>query len=339
MAENRPTGAGKQYFTETKVAMNNNEIWEKPKRLSNIGGEALMEGVMMRGNRTIASTIRKSSGEMVTTTRTYIPVAKRNKILGLPFIRGGVSMIESMIVGMQALMESAEQIEFEESESKLDKWIEKKFGDKPMTIIMYASVVIALVLGIGIFMLLPNLVADLVPISKDTSAGAFLANIVEGVIRIVIFLVYVWLISKNNDIKRVFQYHGAEHKTIFAYENMDELTVENVKKHTRFHPRCGTTFIFVVVIISILIFALTGWHSKLVNVVIRLALLPVIAGVSYELFKLAARSESKLVKLISYPGILLQRITTQEPDDSMIEVAIASLKAVLEAEEGESAKA
>ncbi len=136
----------------------------------------------------------------------------------------------------------------------------------------------------------------------------------------------------------MFQYHGAEHKTIYTYESMEELTVENVRKHTRFHPRCGTTFIFVVVIISILVFALTGWHSKLVNVVIRLALLPVIAGVSYELFKLAARSESKLVKLISYPGILLQRITTQEPDDSMLEVAIASLKAVLESEEGESAK-
>jgi uncharacterized protein YqhQ len=136
----------------------------------------------------------------------------------------------------------------------------------------------------------------------------------------------------------VFQYHGAEHKTIFAYENMDELTVENVRKHTRFHPRCGTTFIFVVVIISILVFALTGWHSRLLNVVIRLALLPVIAGVSYELFKLAARSESKLIKLVSYPGILLQRITTQEPDDSMVEVAIASLKAVLESEEGENAR-
>ena len=185
-------------------------------------------------------------------------------------------------------------------------------------------------------MLLPNLIADFLPFSKETASGAFLANIVEGAIRILIFLIYVWIVSKNKEIKRVFQYHGAEHKTIYTYESMEELTVENVRKHTRFHPRCGTTFIFVVVIISILVFALTGWHSKLVNVAIRLALLPVIAGVSYELFKLAARSESKLVKLISYPGILLQRITTQEPDDSMLEVAIASLKAVLDSEEGES---
>lgn len=214
----------------------------------------------------------------------------------------------------------------------------KKFGDKSMTIILYTSVVFALAMGIGLFMLLPNLIADFMPFSKETASGAFLANIVEGAIRILIFLIYVWIVSKNKEIKRVFQYHGAEHKTIYTYESMEELTVENVRKHTRFHPRCGTTFIFVVVIISILVFALTGWHSKLVNVVIRLALLPVIAGVSYELFKLAARSESKLVKLISYPGILLQRITTQEPDDSMLEVAIASLKAVLESEEGESAE-
>jgi len=320
-----------------KVAMKNNEIWEKPKRLSHIGGEALVEGVMMRGKRTIASTVRKSSGEMVTAVKTYIPAAKSNRIFSLPFIRGGVNMIESMIVGMGALMESAEQLDFEESESKLDKWIEKKFGGKSMTIIMYLSVILALVAGIAIFILLPNLLADFLPISKNTASGAFLANLVEGIIRIVIFLAYVWIISKNGDVRRVFQYHGAEHKTIFAYENMDELTVENVRKHARQHPRCGTTFTFVVVLISILIFALTGWHSKLVNVIIRLALLPVIAGVSYELFKLAARSESKVVKLISYPGILLQKITTQEPDDSMIEVAIASLKAVLEAEEGDSA--
>lgn len=297
-----------------------------------------MEGVMMRGNRTVASTVRKSSGELVTTTRTYIPITKRNKILGLPFIRGGISMIESMVVGIKALMESAEYVEFEKSESKFDKWIEKKFGDKSTNIIMYVSLIFALAIGIGLFMLLPNLVADFLPFDKDTASGAFLANIAEGIIRIVIFVAYVWIVSKNREIKRVFQYHGAEHKTIFAYENMDELTVENVKKHTRLHPRCGTTFIFVVVIISILVFALTGWHNKLLNVVIRLALLPVIAGVSYELFKLAARSESRLVKLISYPGILLQKITTQEPDDSMIEVAIASLKAVLENEEGECAK-
>lgn len=295
---------------------------------------------MMRGQKTMASSVRKSSGEIVTEVKEYIPVAKRKKFLGLPFIRGSVNMIESMIVGVKVLMDSAEQIDFEETEpqSKFEKWLEKKLGsDKAFTVMLYCSVVFALVLGIGLFMLLPNLVADLIPINKDTGAGAFYANIIEGIIRIVFFLLYVYLVSKNKEIKRVFQYHGAEHKTIYAYENMEELTVENVKKHTTLHPRCGTTFIFVVILISIIVFAFAGWHSKLVNLLIRLAFLPVIAGISYEVFKLAAKSNSKLVKLISLPGIWLQKITTQEPDDSMIEVAIASLKAVLDKEDAEEA--
>ncbi len=295
---------------------------------------------MMRGQTTMASSVRKSSGEIVTEVKEYIPVAKRKKIFGLPFIRGSVNMIESMIVGVKVLMDSAEQIEFEEAEpeSKFEKWLEKKLGsEKAFTIMLYCSVVFALVLGIGLFMLLPNIVADFIPINKETTAGSFYANILEGIIRIVFFLLYVYLVSKNKDIRRVFQYHGAEHKTIYAYENMEELTVENVKKHTTLHPRCGTTFIFVVIILSIIIFAFAGWHSRLVNMLIRLALLPVIAGISYEVFKLAARSNSKLVKLISLPGILLQKLTTKEPDDSMIEVAIASLKAVLDKEEAEEA--
>ena len=311
----------------------NAEIWTKPKRSSNIGGEALLEGVMMRGKKTMAISVRKSSGEIITETKTYIPITKRNKILGLPFIRGSISMIESMVVGVKVLMDSAEHIEFEEAESKFDKWIEKKFGDKSMSIILYTSVVFALALGIGLFMLLPNFIVDFIAFNKTTPAGAFYANLIEGGIRICLFLGYVYLVSKNKDIRRVFQYHGAEHKSIYAYENMEELTVENVKKHTTLHPRCGTTFIFVVMIISILVFALAGWHNRLVNLVLRLVLLPVIAGVSYEIFKLAAKSNNKLVKLVSLPGILLQKITTQEPDDSMMEVAIASLRAVIESEE------
>jgi uncharacterized protein YqhQ len=319
----------------------NKEIWEKPKRVSKIGGEALLEGVMMRGQTTMASSVRKSSGEIVTEVKEYIPVAKRKKFLGLPFIRGSVNMIESMIVGVKVLMDSAEKIEFEEvePESKFEKWLEKKLGsEKAFTVMLYCSVVFALIMGIGLFMLLPNLVADFIPINKETTAGAFYANIIEGIVRICFFLLYVYLVSKNKEIRRVFQYHGAEHKTIYAYENMEELTVENVKKHTTLHPRCGTTFIFVVILISIIVFAFAGWHSKLVNMAIRLAFLPVIAGISYEVLKLAAKSNSKLVKLISLPGIWLQKLTTKEPDDSMIEVAIASLKAVLDKESGEAAE-
>lgn len=308
------------------------EIWIKPRRCSNIGGEALIEGVMMRGDGKIAMSVRKSTGEIYTETRPFVPITKKNKFFGLPFVRGGVSLIDSMVVGIKALMDSAElvDLEEEEKESKFDLWMKKRLGEKYFTYMIYFSVFVALAFSIGIFMLLPNLIAGLFKFDKSTSGGSLLANAIEGLIRICLFIFYVWLVSKNKEIKRVFQYHGAEHKTIYAYENEEELTVENVRKHTTLHPRCGTTFMFIVIIISILIFAFTGWHNPLVNLLLRLALLPVIAGVSYEAFKLSARSDSRLVRIISLPGLMLQKITTQEPDDSMLEVAIASLKAVLD---------
>jgi uncharacterized protein YqhQ len=314
----------------------NKEIWLKPKVSSNIGGEALIEGVMMRGNDLMAMSVRKASGEIYTETKSYVAVTKRNKLLGLPFIRGAVSMVESMIVGVKVLMDSAEHVDLideDEKESKFDIWMQKKLGDKYMTYLLYGSVVIALGLGIGLFMLLPNLIAEFVcnflALDKTSGSGSFIANIIEGIIRICLFISYVFLVSKNKEIKRVFQYHGAEHKTLYAYENEEELTVENVKKHTTLHPRCGTTFIFIVILISIVVFAFAGWHSPIVNMLLRLALLPVIAGLSYEVFKLSAKTNNKFIRIISIPGLMLQKITTKEPDDSMIEVAIASLKAVL----------
>ncbi len=313
----------------------NKEIWMKPKINSNIGGEALIEGVMMRGNDRMAMSVRKSSGEIHTEIKTYVAITKRNKLLGMPFVRGAVSMLESMIVGVRVLLDSAELVDFteDEKESKFDLWMQKKLGANYMTYLLYSSVVIALVFGIGLFMLLPNLIADFfsnfLSFDKKTGSGAIFANIIEGIIRIGIFISYVFLVSKNNEIKRVFQYHGAEHKTLYALENDEELTVENVKKHTTLHPRCGTTFMFIVILISIVVFTFAGWHSPIVNLLVRLALLPVIAGVSYEVFKLAAKTDNKLVRIISMPGLMLQKITTKEPDDSMIEVAIASLKAVI----------
>ncbi|NLL66107.1 MAG: DUF1385 domain-containing protein [Clostridiaceae bacterium] len=309
------------------------EIWRKPKVCSNIGGEALIEGVMMRGNNKIAMSVRKTTGEIYTETKPSVPVTKKHKFLGLPFIRGGVSLIESMLVGVRVLMESAELVDFteeDEKESKFDLWMKKWLGEKYFSYMIYFSVVIALAFSIGLFMLLPNFIAGLFSFDKQTTGGALLANLIEGVIRISLFILYVFLVSKNKEIKRVFQYHGAEHKTIYAYENEEELTVENVRKHTTLHPRCGTTFMFIVIIISIIVFAFAGWHNPLINMLLRLALLPVIAGISYEAFKLSARSSSKFVRLISIPGLMLQKITTQEPDDSMLEVAIASLKAVLQ---------
>lgn len=311
----------------------NKEIWNKPKVCSSIGGEALIEGVMMRGNNMIAMSVRKTSGEIYTEAKPSVPVTKKNKFLGLPFIRGGVSLIESMVVGVKVLMESAELVDFideDEKESKFDIWMKKWLGEKYFSYMIYFSVAIALALSIGLFMLLPNFIAGLFIFDKSTTGGALLANLIEGLIRITLFISYVYLVSKNKEIKRVFQYHGAEHKTIYAYENEEELTVENVRKHTTLHPRCGTTFMFIVIIISIIVFAFAGWHNPLINMLLRLALLPVIAGISYEAFKLSARSSSKLVRVISIPGLMLQKITTQEPDDSMLEVAIASLKAVLQ---------
>ncbi len=309
------------------------EIWKKPKVCSNIGGEALIEGVMMRGNNKIAMSVRKASGEILTEVKPSIPVTKKNKFLGLPFIRGGVSLIESMVVGVKVLMESAELVDFideDEKESKFDIWMKKRLGENYFSYMIYFSVAFALALSIGLFILLPNFIAGLFSFDKQSTGGALLANLIEGVIKITLFISYVYLVSKNKEINRVFQYHGAEHKTIYAYENEEELTVENVRKHTTLHPRCGTTFMFIVIIISIIVFAFAGWHNPIINMLLRLALLPVIAGISYEAFKLSARSSSKIVRVISLPGLMLQKITTQEPDDSMLEVAIASLKAVLQ---------
>ncbi|NLM73560.1 MAG: DUF1385 domain-containing protein [Clostridiaceae bacterium] len=322
----------------------NKEIWKKPKICSDAGGSALIEGVMMRNKNRMAISVRKSTGEIYTEVKDTVPWTKKRKIYGFPFIRGAVSMLESMVSGVKVLMDSAELVDFEdenEKESKFDLWLQKVLGENYITYLLYSSVVIALVFGIGLFMLLPNVIAgfavSFLRLNTASGTGAFLANLVEGLIRITIFLLYMILVSQNKEIKRVFQYHGAEHKTIHAYENAEELTVENVRKHTTIHPRCGTTFMFLVIMISIVIFAFTGWHNKFVNLIVRLALLPLVSGVSYEVLKFAARTDNKLIRAMSIPGLMLQKITTKEPDDSMIEVAIASLKAVVEEKSADSA--
>jgi len=318
----------------------NKEIWKKPLRASNIGGEALIEGVMMRGNNKMATAIRKSNGEIVVETREYVPLTKRHFLLKLPVVRGAVGMLESMVVGMKVLMESAEAVDFEEEESKLDKFLKKIFGDHFFQIMLYFSVAIALLFGIGLFMLLPNWIAGWFAFDKSTTGGRILANLIEGVIRVLIFVGYIILVSRNKEIKRVFEYHGAEHSAIYAYENMEELTPENALTHTTLHPRCGTAYMFVVILTSILLFSFARWNTPLMNIVIRLALLPLVAGIAYEIFKLAAKSSFKPLRAVSYPGLLLQKITTQPPDKSQVEVALAALKAVLEEEPaGELAKA
>ena len=336
----------------------NREIWRKPLKASDVGGEALIEGVMMRGNGKMAVAVRMTDGSIDLEVTEYVPAAKRNRWFRTPFVRGAVSMVESMLVGVRVLLNSAEKLEnmpeppkmvetvmaaeptdlpgpvkaavhAEVQEDKFDLFMRKVLGKNYFQYMLYFSVAIALVLGIGLFMLLPNFLTDLLKFSKSGAKGSFLANLIEGGMRLILFISYIWLVSRNKEIRRVFQYHGAEHKSIYTLENMEPLTVAYARKHTTLHPRCGTTFLFVVMLISIVVFMFAGWHSRIVNLLLRLVLLPLIAGISYEVFKLAAKTNFKPLRALSMPGLMLQKITTQEPDDDMLEVALTALRAVV----------
>lgn len=283
----------------------------------------------MRGPGSSAAAYRRSDDDILVEKSEYIPLGKRYRILGMPVIRGVVNLIEAMVIGIKALMRSAGFVEIEtEKPAKLDLFLEKVFGDRLRDIAVYFALVLAVGFGVVLFMILPNLAASAIKLAGVDSH--LLLNLFEGVIRLTIFFTYVILISRIKDIKRVFEYHGAEHKTIHAYENEEELTVENIRKYSTRHPRCGTAFLFLVIIISVIIFSFVGWHSIVMNVLFRLLLIPLVAGISFELHKLAGKKDNRLLKMISYPGVLLQKYTTQEPDDSQIEVAIAAMKSVLE---------
>lgn len=312
--------------------MDKQDIFSVPKHATSIGGEALIEGVMMRGPESIAIAVRKADGSIVIDKKPLTTLAKRNKIFKLPILRGAVGIVESMVIGIKALMYSADFVEIEEENakpSKVDKFIERVFGDKLEEILIYFSVILALGMGIGLFMILPYLLAGFIGFDKSTSMGWLLYNLFEGVVRIVLFFGYIILISKMKDIKRVFEYHGAEHKTIHCYENEEKLTVENVKKYTTRHPRCGTAFLFVVMIVSIIVFSFIKADNVIVNIVSRLLLIPLVAGISYEVIKFAGKSKWKFMRIVSLPGLALQKFTTREPDDSQIEVAITALIHVL----------
>lgn len=312
----------------------------KPKRVTTVGGEALIEGVMMRGPKSMAIAIRKSDGTIEVEKKPLVTLGQKYKFLKLPILRGAIGIFESMYIGMKALMKSADAVEIEESSSpsRFEMWIEKKFGSAFEDFLMILSVVVAFVFGIGLFMVLPYFGAELLGFDKATRSGWILYCSFEGIIRILLFFGYIIAVSKLNDIKRVFKYHGAEHKTIHCFENEEELTVENVRKFTTRHPRCGTAFLFVVMIVSIIVFTFVQSQSKLINVSLRLLLIPLIAGLSYEIIKFSGRSSGAFMKIVSKPGLALQRFTTLEPDDDQIEVAIAALKGVLEDEEIKESK-
>lgn len=303
----------------------------KEQHITSIGGQAVMEGVMMRGPYKTAVAVRKPDGDVETKVEDN-GVKTRPKFCRWPIVRGCVNFFDSLVIGMKALMYSAEFVDLEgdeeEEESKFDQWLERKFGDKIKDIVIYVSIAISLVLSIGLFMVLPTFITRLieaVPFLKSVTATHAFTSVCEGIIRMLIFLGYMLLVSQMKEIKRVFEYHGAEHKTIACYEAGEELTVENIRKFTRFHPRCGTSFLLFVMIISIIVFALLPKTGVILRVLMRLALLPVVAGLSYEVIKWAGRSRNKAVCTLSKPGLWLQRLTTREPDDSQIEVAIASM--------------
>nr|WP_312579697.1 DUF1385 domain-containing protein [Sedimentibacter sp.] len=294
---------------------------------TSIGGQALIEGIMMKGPDKIATAVRKPDGEIIVRESDIKPIFK-HKLLKLPIIRGSFVLIDSLINGVKELMYSAEFYGEDYEEDAIDKFLKKVFKEKADTAIIYVSVFLALLFSVGIFILGPSFLANFL---KNIVKNTFILNLVEGIVRVALFILYVFLISKLNDIKRVFMYHGAEHKTIHCYEHMEELTVDNVRKYSTLHPRCGTSFMINVLLISIIVFSFFGWPNPIMRVVIRLATLPIIAGLSYELNKYVGRcqSENIFTRLITYPGFLVQKITTSEPDDSMIEVAIEAMKRVI----------
>jgi len=291
-----------------------------------VGGQAVIEGVMMRGSKGLATAVRLPNGHIEVKKESSKSLTKKNKFFGLPIVRGFISLIESLIIGIKSLEFSASFFEDdEESESKFDKWFDKTFKDKGSSVLMGISLIISLTFAILLFFILPTVLTSLVKTS--ITSNVIVLNVVEGIIRVIIFLAYIFLVGKLEDIKRVYQYHGAEHKTIFCYESGIELTPENAKKFGRLHPRCGTNFLFLVMVISIIIFSFTGWQSIGERIVSRVLLLPVVSGITYEVIKWLGKSESKIAKIVAWPGLLLQKITTKEPDESMLEVAITSLKA------------
>ena len=289
----------------------------------NIGGQAVIEGVLMRAPRSMAIAVRRPDGEIVVKRDTVIPLSERFPLVKLPLVRGAVALFTSLVIGMKALSFSANEA-ISEGEEKAEM--------SPFA--MGGTIAVALLFGILLFFILPLFLTKLLVPYIGGSNIVF--NLVDGFIRVVVFLIYVYSISRMSDIQRVFQYHGAEHKSIFAFEAGIALTVENVKRFSRLHPRCGTSFLLIVMLVSIVVFSLIPklWPFYL-KAGSRIVLLPVIAGLSYELLKLSAKHEkSRLVRMLIAPGLALQRLTTREPDDSQLEVAIRSLEEALDENSG-----
>lgn len=296
-------------------------------KLGKVGGQAVIEGVMMQSNDYRAIAVRKSDGKIEVKKEKIKSWVKDKNIDKIPFLRGAFILIDTMISGINSLNYSSSFfLEEEEEEDAIDKFIQKIFKDKANDAIIAISLLISLALSIGIFILIPTFIGGLFLKIINNHIGL---NLIEGAIRIVILVAYMALVSLNSDIKRVFQYHGAEHKSIYCYENDLELTVENARQFGRLHPRCGTNFLFIVMFTSIILFSFFGWPNPLLRIIIRIICIPIVAGIAYEIIKFLGKYNNIFSKIVAYPGMMMQKITTNEPDDEQLEVALVALKAVL----------
>ncbi|MBQ8152016.1 MAG: DUF1385 domain-containing protein [Firmicutes bacterium] len=308
--------------------MDLNKIFLKEACPTKMGGQAVMEGIMMKGEKKTALAVRLPDGRIRIKTKEN---PEQKKWMTYPLLRGVVAFVVSLVQGTKTLMDSAEILgmyddEEEYKPSRFEQWIEDKFGSKALwNFMLYSSVIIAVILSVGLFIILPTWVVNLM---KHVTDSVFWLNFVEGVLRIGMFIGYIWAVSFMPDIRTTFRYHGAEHKTIHCFENRLELTPENCQSFPTLHPRCGTSFLMFVFIIAFALHFLLGWPVLWLRILTRLMLLPVIAGLSYELLKWAGRSDNIVVKILSLPGLYLQKITTKEPDRGQLEVAIASINAV-----------
>ncbi len=316
--------------------MSDNKTESSVKFKTSIGGQALIEGIMMLGPDKRAIVCR-GSGEMVEKVEEVRPLKEKSPVLGWPLVRGVAAFISSMVNGVKALSYSAEQLpeDMQEEPDKIDLWIEKHFSDETaQKLIIGVAVVLGIALSLFLFLFLPTFIVGLFPAVK---ADFYLRTLLEGILKLVIFFVYLILCSKMKDMKRLFSYHGAEHKTIFCYEKGLPLTVENVRPQPRLHPRCGTSFIFVVIIISIIAGSFIHVSDTLLRMGLKFLMLPLIVGVSYELNRWVGRHDNLCSAVLSWPGKQFQRITTNEPDDEMIECAIRALELVIPEEKGSDA--
>lgn len=301
-------------------------------KVCSIGGQAVMEGVMMKSPTGVAMAVRRADGTIATSYDNWTTRAKKGTFLGLPIIRGVVTFIESLSTGMTTLTESAKLAgeDIDEEPTRFEKWLSEKLGKSVESVVVGIAVLLAVVLSVGLFFLLPLGISSLIFGGLADVAGVW-KSLTEGLIRLIIFIGYIMLCASIKDVKRTFMYHGAEHKTIACYEAEEELTPDNAMKHSRLHPRCGTNYLFLVMAVSILFFAAIGWNANFaLRLVMRIAFLPIVAGLSYEVLRLAAKYDNAFTRIIRAPGMALQRITTKEPTEDMLEVAITAFNLALD---------